>query len=178
MTDEHQIVECNGCKTVSFRHLHVNSEDISISRQGDLEHDITEQLYPRRAVGRRSLGDVYLLPASVRRIYQETQQALVNDSPVLVGIGIRAIVETVCKDLNAEGKDLEKRIDDLVGKQLLTPSGAAVLHQLRILGNKAAHEVKPHDLEQLLLAMDVVEHLLQGAYVFPAKAAQTLAEGA
>lgn len=173
--DHYQILECHGCKTVSFRHLHTDSEmDIVCDRDGNAGHDVTEELYPHRAVGRRRLPEVLYLPTDVRRIYIETHQALVNDSPVLAGIGIRAIVETVCTELDAHGRDLEKRIDNLVTKQLLTPGDATVLHKLRVLGNKAAHEVKPHSSEQLSLAMDVVEHLLQGAYVFPEKAAQTL----
>lgn len=178
VNDEFQLVQCNGCKSISFRHLHVCSEDMYCNRDGELEYDVSQELYPRRAIGRQGLKDVYLLPASVRRIYAETHQALLNDSPVLVGIGIRAIVETVCNESAAQGKDLKQRIDDLVVKKLLTPSGAEVLHELRTLGNKAAHEVKPHSSEQLALAMDAVEHLLEGAYIFPEKAKRTFREGA
>jgi len=156
----------------------VNSEDTFISREGHLGHEVTQELYPRRAVGRRRLDDVYSLPASIRRIYIETHEALLNGSPVLVGIGIRAIVETVCKELDAQGRDLETRIDNLVANQLLTPGGADILHKLRSMGNEAAHEVKPHGPEQLTLAMDAVEHLLQGAYVFPQRASRTLGTGA
>lgn len=172
--DTHQIVECNGCKTVSFRHLHSNSEDVACDRYGNVGPDVAEELYPRRAMGRKPLSDIYSLPPDVRRIYLETQQALVNEFPVLVGIGIRAIVESVCKDQKAQGTNLERRIDDLVKKQMLTPSGATILHKLRTLGNEAAHEVQPHNSAQLSLAIDVVEHLLEGAYIFPKQAAETL----
>ncbi|MRR37470.1 DUF4145 domain-containing protein, partial [bacterium] len=64
----------------------------------------------------------------------------------------------------------------LKAKGLLTGDGAQILHRLRVLGNDAAHEVKPHTAEQLALAMDVVEHLLQGAYIFPGKARHTFGE--
>jgi hypothetical protein len=37
-----------------------------------------------------------------------------NDQPVLTGIGIRALVETVCKDRKTKGKNLAEQIDDLV----------------------------------------------------------------
>jgi len=39
---------------------------------------------------------------------------------------------------------------------------------MRILGNEAAHEVKPHSEETLNLAMDVVEHMLNDVYILPA----------
>jgi hypothetical protein len=38
------------------------------------------------------------------------------------------------------------------------------------MGNLAAHEVKEHTVEELSVAMDVIEHLLAGVYVMPEKA--------
>ena len=51
---------------------------------------------------------------------------------------------------------------------VLTHMGAETLHSMRILGNEAAHEVKPHSEETLNLAMDVVEHMLNDVYILPA----------
>ena len=56
---------------------------------------------------------------------------------------------------------------------VLTKDGAEILHSLRILGNIAAHEVTPHSDDQLAVAMNVVEHLLNGVYILP-KAASHL----
>ena len=103
----------------------------------------------------------------MKKIYEETLQALNIQSPVLTGIGLRALVETVCKAKDASGKNLRKKIDNLVEKQVLTPNGADTLHKIRTLGNDATHEVKPHNEKQLGLAMDVVEHLLKEVYIFP-----------
>jgi hypothetical protein len=66
-----------------------------------------------------------------------------------------------------------EQIDDLTKQGVLTTDGAAILHKLRTLGNTAAHEVKPHTQKQLGLALDVVEHLLMGVYVLPARASST-----
>lgn len=71
------------------------------------------------------------------------------------------------KERNANGKDLFEKINDLATQGVLTKDGADILHKLRVLGNKAAHEVKPHSTEQLNLSMDVIEHLLLGVYIFP-----------
>lgn len=106
-------------------------------------------------------------------IYLETIKALNSSQSILTGIGIRAIIETICKDKNANGGDLLNKIDDLVTQGVLTKEGAAILHKLRILGNKAAHEVRPHDDVQLGLALDVIDHLLLGVYVLPHHASKT-----
>lgn len=93
--------------------------------------------------------------------------ALSNQAPVLTGIGLRALLETVCKEKNATGHDLLKKIDSLVSSGILTPASAAILHKIRALGNAAAHEVKPHSDKQLGLAMDIVQHLLKDVYILP-----------
>ena len=153
----------------------MNSEDMGYVKGEDgwePEYLTREELYPNPEETRVSLSDDHLLPENLYRIYSETLGALNSGSPVLTGIGIRAIIETVCKDKKATGRDLYDRINDLVGQGVLTTEGAEILHKLRVLGNAAAHEVKPHSSTQLGLAFDVVEHLLQGVYILPHHAKQ------
>jgi hypothetical protein len=175
--DNHfQIIQCQGCKTISFRRTHENSEDYYQVGDSEWEPQTHENLYPSRVAGRKKLRDEHLLPPKVRLIYNETIEALVNGQKVLTGIGLRAVVETVCKDKSAEGKDLSEKINYLAGQGMLTKDGAEILHKLRTLGNEAAHEVKPHNQEQLALAMDVVQHLLEGAYIFTEKVKRTFSD--
>ena len=174
---DYQIVQCQGCETVSFRVFSENSEDIDFSYEedgntvGSPVQAVT--LYPSRNEGRGVIKDDYLLPPKIQRIYKETINAFNNQQPVLGGMGIRALVESICKDKQAKGKDLFHKINDLVVIKVLTSDGATILHQIRTLGNDAAHEVKPHKFEQLSLAMDVCEHLLQGVYILPEHAKET-----
>jgi hypothetical protein len=170
----HQIVQCQGCETVTFRIASTNSEDFEpIDHEGNYGYVESLVLYPSRNEGRVSIKDSHILPQNVQRIYDETIKAMNNDQPVLAGIGIRALVETICKDKLAEGKNLEQKIDALIKMGVLTPEGATILHQIRTLGNDAAHEVKPHKFEQLSLALDVCEHLLQGVYLLTYYAQRT-----
>ena len=168
--DDYQIVECSGCKSKSFRNVSSNSEDYYQISETEWEHGELENIYPSRIEGRKTLeNEEHYLPNKVRAIYKETIQALSNNSPILAGIGLRALIETICKEKNAEGRNLFLKIDDLVAKQILTPAGSTILHKIRTLGNDAAHEVKPHSEKQLGLAMDVVEHILNDVYILPSK---------
>lgn len=153
-------------------HLHSDSEDLEPDPDGGTGYVAaeTQTLYPNRVAGRSELKDSWTLPRQVSSIYTETVAALRSNLLVLTGIGVRAIVETVCKDRNATGGDLEKKIDALVTQGVLTKDGAQILHGLRFLGNQAAHEVKPQALETLTVALDVVDHLLLGVYVLPERA--------
>ncbi len=169
--DDHQIVQCLGCKSLSFRTASTNSEDYYPMSEDEYEYGVSEKLYPPRLEGRKGLGnDAVYLPSKVRPIYDETLTALSVQSPILAAIGLRALVEAVCQEKAAKGSDLFKRIDNLVEQRVLTPAGATILHKIRTLGNAAAHEAKPHSDRQLALAMDIVEHMLKDVYILPRQA--------
>jgi hypothetical protein len=164
----HELIQCLGCKTISYRTVSSNSEDYFRDEHGDTIYETAEKLYPLRINGVKGLGDEAIyLPPKIRQIYDETLTALSVSAPILAAIGLRALVETVCKEKNADGHDLFKKIDSLVDKRVLTPMGANILHKIRTIGNAAAHEVKPHSESQLLLALDIVEHLLKDVFILP-----------
>src|ERR1700687_4456089 len=119
--NEYQIVQCQGCENISFRKTHSNSEDAHPVGNGDQwEYSTYSDVYPNPEEGRQPVEDINLLPQKLQRIYEETMRALNLGQPVLTGIGIRAIVETVCKDKNAIGSDLSKKINNLVAQGVLT----------------------------------------------------------
>jgi hypothetical protein len=107
------------------------------------------------------------LPFIVMRIYQETHRAASEGNQILAGMGIRALIEAVCKEKSAPGDNLFQKIDGLVGLGVLTHDGADILHKLRLLGNEAAHEHKPPTDETIEAAIQIAEHLLQTVYVLP-----------
>jgi hypothetical protein len=167
-TDEYQVVECQGCETVSFRHCSYFSEDWEVDAETGEFRPITRvRLYPSRLKGRKELEHLYRLPQAVRHIYEETLAAITNMLPILTGIGIRALVEAMSKERSAKGSNLEARLDDLVVQGVVTKAGAEILHSLRIMGNTAAHEASPPTLADLNAAFDAIEHALIGVYILP-----------
>ncbi len=167
--EAHQVIQCLGCKTISFRKDSYHwAEDWNDDEDGEPECATdNEELYPSRIEGRRMIDKHYYLPSKVRQIYHETLLALTNHAPILAGMGMRALLESVCKEKHAEGRDLFHQIDNLTEKGILTPTAAKFLHKIRTLGNAATHEVKPHSAEQLGIAMDIIEHLLKDVYILP-----------
>ena len=164
----YQIIRCKGCKVVSYREVSCTSEDYIQVGEEEWEMMESEKLYPSRIEGRKDIGnDILYLPSDLARIYRETVTALINDLPILAGIGLRAIVETVCKEKNASGSNLYNKMNDLVGQRVVTPVDADILHKVRTLGNSSAHEVKPHTTTQLSLAMGVLENMLKAVYILP-----------
>lgn len=167
---EHQIVQCNGCKTISYRSAGTHSEDYDEDYDGRYWR-VTEKLFPPRQF-KRTIDDLdsYSLPDRTRALLKEAHDALANNQFILAGVGLRGLIETIVKERQAKGKNLYKQIDDLVSQKVLTPARADVLHKIRSLGNDAAHEAAPHDVRQLGLAMEIVESVLQEVYILPDKA--------
>lgn len=164
---KNQIIQCLGCETVSFRTISTCSEDMDYNDDG-MYYPEAIKYYPGRSVGLKSI-ESDLLPYNIRKIYEETMLSIDNKQYILAGIGIRAIVETVCKDLDAKGSNLFDKINSLREMSIVTSEGADTLHKLRVLGNDAAHEVKAHNSQLLELAMEIIEHMLDGTYIIPSK---------
>lgn len=166
-TVKNETIQCQGCEEVSFRTISTFSEDCYYDEDGAyLNENI--KYYPARTQGLKSIN-IYLLPESIQQIYKETILSIENEQYVLAGMGIRAIIETICKDLNATGKNLYEKIDFLKEHSIVTQEGSKILHKLRILGNDAAHEVKAHNSQQLELAIQIIEHMIEGTYIIPEK---------
>ena len=166
-TNEYQIVQCKGCEAVSFRKTHINSEDYIAINENDEKILPRVNVYPNPEESHRAIEYCHMLPIVLQHVYAETIKAINSGQAVLTGIGIRAIIETVCKDKDAKGKELYEMINNLVKQGVLTEKDANILHKLRNLGNEAAHEAKLHDNFQLKSALDVIDHLLQGVYILP-----------
>jgi hypothetical protein len=166
----YEIIRCSGCDSISFRFTSSNSEDFHQDDEGNYIHDETEEIYPSRLMGRTALEDTYSLPPKVRSIYRETHAALCAKLPILAAVGIRALIESVCSEESAKGRNLEKKIDDLIQKEVLTKRNAIVLHKTRILGNMSAHEIESASDSELDVAFDIVENLLETVYIIPKKA--------
>jgi hypothetical protein len=171
--NDYMTVQCQGCKTISFCHNYRCTEDQDWNPETQqVELFPTLTLYPSRIAGRAELDGLYELPHGVYRVYKETHAAICNKLTILAGIGIRALVEAVCTEKAAKGSKLADQIDDLVKLGLVTQDGAKILHSIRLMGNKAAHQAKANSEAELGIALDVVEHLLRGVYILPSRAAK------
>jgi hypothetical protein len=169
----YEVIQCLGCNSISFKTEYDDSDNRVVGHNGEEIHlDPIIELFPKRisVSGTGNLREIYLLPNDIKAIYHETLQALNSSLPILAGVGLRAILESVCKDKNAKGNNLYQQIGDLVQQDVLVQSSANILHQIRDLGNDAAHAGKPHKIETLCTAMEIVENLLQNVYIFREKA--------
>lgn len=92
---------------------------------------------------------------------------------------VRRVLEELCKDKNATGKNLKERISQL-SSTIIVPAGLlTAADELRILGNDAAHiEAKDYDeigKEEAELAIELAKELLKAVYQYDGLVARLLA---
>lgn len=171
----HQILQCLGCDTRSFREVFYDIESAHPSYDTDdwiIPEDIT--IYPKAIEGHKKIGDLWELPDIVRIIYSETLTTYREGTKVLAGLGLRATIEAVCNDLKITGKNLEAKINKLVSSGYISKIDAERLHGIRFMGNDAAHDIKkPNDIA-LSIALKIIEHLIVSVYILEKKASDNI----
>lgn len=182
----HQVVQCQGCMTSSFRQSNWFSEDVQ--QISDDEYDDGERvtLYPKRSGNTRPVKEFWEVPHNLRRIYRESIDCYNNDSYTLTAAGLRALIEGLCAQLGvidgpktivkADGteevkrlKNLEGKISGLHEKGFLTEKSATLLHEHRFMGNDAVHELARPSDNELALAIEIIEHTFDAIFEIPAK---------
>lgn len=177
-----QIIQCNGCDAISFREVWVNSEDVH-PEYGPVEN-IT--LYPLRGKDVHSIKPFYNVPLRVRNIYREMVDAFNGGMYVLCAGGLRAIIEGICSNEGVvdgpveevtaslstpkRRRNLQGKISGLHEKGHLTKKHAETLNEHRFLGNDALHSLDQPSKDELVIAIDIIEHTLFNIYELTEKA--------
>ena len=170
---EYRISECSGCHNISFIDSSI-CEDDDEYWNSNRDSAFTCRIYPipeEGALSESRRNELKLdLPVRVREIYEETLIAIKNKLFVVAGIGLRAVLDTVCRDKGiGKGRtSLDKRLDIMLeGKRLITPDENVILKAVKDFGNKSAHEGKTLTSYEVESALIVVEHILDKLYRIP-----------
>lgn len=172
--DRYMLVQCMGCGRISFRNEFDDFQDLSVSENGDLEQNTRTNVYPLVLEGHQDLEGAHFVPWHVRQIYEETLDAIKRHHYLLAAIGLRATIEAVCKEHGIEGRNLSTRIGRLSTSGSISKKDAMNLHAIRFIGNDAAHEIMKPEKSTIMLALEIIEHILETSYTLPARAAGRL----
>lgn len=171
-TAQHRIVECAGCHSVRF--VEHTAED-GVPDDSDCPEERHCHIYPISEEGALTESRLYelqwVLPDDVKKIYFETVAAITNKLFILAGIGLRTILDTVCREkgIGAKKDNLKDRIEIMyTERHLITEDEKSILHSVRDFGNDSAHEGKSMTPYTVSTALIVIEHLLDKLYRLPA----------
>jgi hypothetical protein len=168
------ILACGGCDEKTF---------VWSMSHDDHPQSVHSEYFPPR-------GDLYWpestfahAPPIVSGLYSEIVTCFNHQAWLCCGAGLRAIIEAICKDkgidrgpVTKDGKtstkkDLEGKIGGMIASKLFTETQAGSLHELRFLGNDAAHDLSVANSDQLKAALRIIEHALNELYERPHDAA-------
>lgn len=149
---------CLGCETAVLEERYTNdgmhSEEVDVIW--------SSVFHPSRERFKLRKKHFQNLPLHLDKIYGEVLLSLNAEAWILSAVGLRALIEGVCENKDIKGRDLKIRIDGL--EKILPANIVKNLHSFRFMGNSAAHELAPPKPEELRLALDICEDLLNYLY--------------
>ncbi len=168
----YQFVACQGCQSLSVRDISLRNDwndYYAVRGDPEVECDGTITLYDSIE---NDFGDIICyrehIPAGILRIYESIDKSIHFAEPMLSGIGIRILIESICNEQGfSEISNLHQKINRLQKGKKISSDAAEILHKLRLMGNESAHEAHEPTEEQISLAVQVIRTLILNIYVFP-----------
>lgn len=163
---QYSISKCCGCGAITLA--------TEICDESDAEYDddcvhvtypVRVKTYPYQKPKVKNIDTFFSIPANIRSIYNETINALNNESYLLAAAGFRAIVESICIDKCIQGKDLENKINSLCKNGLITKNDRDRLHSIRFMGNDSIHSIKKPEKSAILLVLEIIHNMLNNLYI-------------
>lgn len=109
------------------------------------------------------------IPESVKSAFNEALDCEAQECFVASAMMVRKTLEEMCHDQGANGRTLENRIESLKDKVLFPPEVFEALHDLRYLGNDAAHVFSNHFTvgpEEVNAGIILTREVLKAVYQF------------
>lgn len=160
MDHEYLIVQCAGCEHISFVDIIPHESGWEVYQYPEP----IEKEYQGLFLDQNELMEV---PDEISDLYEEISVAYKKQAPILAGIGLRALVEGICRDQNINGRNLKEKIVELHAQGFISSQELPILDKLRTIGNVSAHEIKAMDEMTLKHAVLIVNHIIRSIYILP-----------
>ena len=112
------------------------------------------------------------IPEKIIRVFEEALDCEAAGYHTASAIMIRRTLEEICKDKNAEGRDLKARIKSFSSKVILPVELLEGMDELRILGNDAAHvDAEAYTTlsgDELRIAIEFTKEILKALFQYSA----------
>ena len=161
---DYLIVSCCGCERISLAIKSLCSEDIEYYDDGTCEYVEDIKQYPNPKIGYGNLSHSFSIPDTIRSIYDQTCNSIANEDYILAGVGLRTIIEAMCKVEDVKGRNLTNKITNLSKDGYISKQDCEILHGIRFVGNDATHKILSPTKQQVIMAIKIIENLLENKY--------------
>ncbi|MCF7839762.1 MAG: DUF4145 domain-containing protein [Candidatus Marinimicrobia bacterium] len=154
---------CNGCDSALLEEA--TSDDACIDQDG--EQLFASKYFPRPLTTELPEIRYSSLTDPLRKIYKEVIGCFNNNFLIACAISMRALIEGVCLQhyiTDADAWNLSDKLKKLGQEKNLREDVVNVLLDLKFMGDDGAHRLVIPDKQELLLAIRIVEELLNVLY--------------
>jgi len=163
----YEMIRCLGCENISFHFSECRTRTSSPKSE---VLSAKSEYYPKRQAYREPIEGIDKFPEITQKVYKEVLKVINENTPLLSAIGLRTLIESICRDQSYAWDNLYEGIEALSSNGILSMTQVEFLHTCRFLGNTAAHEIIAPSKDELLAALDIAETLLKTIYILPNKA--------
>lgn len=122
-----------------------------------------ETLYPQSSI------DYVGVPENIKTAF-EAALKVKNIDTAVCALSLRRVLEAICKERGAKGKNLERMIDDMISHQILPQMFVDACWIIRQLGNSAAHgDSRVFSMYQIDQTILFVQNIINYLYTLPVK---------
>jgi hypothetical protein len=150
---------CMGCEQATL--------EMQYRQNADDKEPVLINFWPKRTIQLRKPRILSSTPKEINRTYIEVISCFNENNLTLTAMGIRAILEAICKDLNitdTESFGLKGKLAILKSRKLYSDSIINALDQFKFLGDDAAHKLVSPKISEIILALQVLDDLLVHQY--------------
>lgn len=126
------VLKCCGCSEVTFLHK---------TKYWD-NSEPKMNIYPECKPDDHEKADLWEIPKKLEHLYTESIKSYNSECYVLCAVGLRSIIEGICKNKNVSGGNLYSQIESLASVGQVIAEEVDTLHFIRNMGNKSIHEIE------------------------------------
>ncbi|MFN5764000.1 MAG: DUF4145 domain-containing protein [Pseudanabaena sp.] len=166
----YSIWSCRGCDTATLQ----ESWALKVTVKKNTNQAFWAYTFHPKRLENHCLNKKFIsLPPDLWIIYNEIIDSFNAELQLLTSIGLRALLEGICVDQGITDQDargLKGKLKELDRRQNLPSSIVSGLESFKYIGDTAAHRLERTKMEDLRLAIEVMEDLLNFLYSLDAKA--------
>jgi Domain of unknown function (DUF4145) len=170
---EYSLYRCGVCDAVCFEKSSWFSEDWDHDDDGNMVLNRTEVQYPPPSSADFAFETEYT-PSDLNELIEEMIYALTGSKLKLATVALRMVVEFIVTDKKCSGRNLEKKIEDLLAKGHIDQTQLELLQRIRKKGNAGAHERKAMSRNEMVAGISIINLLLEKLYNGPARQADVI----
>ncbi|MDQ9818412.1 DUF4145 domain-containing protein [Acinetobacter bereziniae] len=167
---EYELLKCINCDSITFRVDQFTADDVveRADEYGELIMDRLSrpQYYPTRDKELANTTHVInLLPESIQETFNEVVIALNNNLEILSGLGLRTLLEQICKQF-IQDDDLGGILRKFEEEGYISTKQRYLLDDIRYIGNDAAHRAQSNSLRKHKLSLSILVNLIQLLFAY------------